>query len=486
MKRIILIVLSFLLMLVGFGCERNKSVKTDYVATVEDRVSVDSQNMIRLHTPLQWNEAEVYPEPWNDRCEILSGELPAEENLTKDFTVEQTQTGFLIDGEAYSELPDYGEWKTLDGDGATQRFHRWTFDCAFLRYEGKSKDYKVYVPEANDNTGVLVLVGDSDQWLLAKNDSALHEKQNMYTEQFETCQIGGKYYTETSVFPHIIQEIMNDDAVPSMLPSDTLYNNMPFTFEWMSVPGLALTVHILAFPNGENYAYNQKINAFVKLSDSIDFDITLNYRKSQNNARSTMMNGKVLAAQIPEYDSDGVYAKWSSRQYGYRGEYVFNWKAENNRITVKQLTEIEYEIEGKLYNRVPIAEADSAGWKIDLGLFRRYGISRNDTNLDLLTNTESEIPDCVILFSEKEKVFLMESDLSLPTGTALQAGQLGLCWINNGIILPAIDAASLIPLLKDRQSQSDIPVRFESIEYPGLSYCGWITEEEYGHIVNQL
>jgi hypothetical protein len=230
-------------------------------------------------------------------------------------------------------------------------------------------------------------------------------------------------------------------------------------------PGLYFSVHYYQYGDEDQFIFNSMINDLVKVSQPICFE---------------EKNEKILIAETSAYEVGKVFAKWSSRQPECNGRYVQNWRTSNKCIPVKKSDEEKYEIDGELYRTILLGETDRMGWKVNLAFFEELGRVEGEEQIVLLTNIERN--DLMILYSNDTRELLVGKGVDLEKMQTQQIDQFGLCWINNGIILPASDAAALIVLLKDRQSQSDIPVRFESTEYPGLYYSGWISEEEYGHI----
>ena len=450
---------------------------------------IDTDRAVRLAIPDRFEEAAAYDEPWRRLYRRCEGVFPTDGTDAAVRIEPSKKDGYLIDGAQYLPLPESGEaGMMLDGDEYAKRAFKWTVDCAFLAYVGTDGAYRVYALASDPDREVLVLKSDAEELLLARADSPLRDPALYRTEDFGACTIDGMYYTYTSVFPNLIGEITAPKKPHASMPSETVFCNfVPFTFESARLSGLSLTVNVIAYPNGERYVYNQSTKWFTAVTDPMDFNLFLLIREPAYRTESLPMDGGVLAARVPRYDTHLSYPRWSGRQPGFIGEYIFNWEA-NAKIVVTREGDM-YRIGGSIFAPVPVASEEQAGWKVDLRFFIRFADDEADRNTALLTAYPDDklrlLRETVLISTEDETASGYENILLARPGSDLlsdsvpDAADCGLCWVNNGIVLPAADAAALLPMLTDRTDETDVPVRFESTRYAGLYYGGWLPRERY-------
>ncbi len=461
------------------------------VQTVMDTINTD--RTVRLAIPDRYEETAAYDEPWNRQYRRCEGVFPTDGADAGEIRVEPREKGYLIDDVQYLPLPESGEaGMMLDGDDQSRRAFKWTADCAFLEYVGTDGAYRAYALASDPGREILVLKSDAEELLLAKAESPLHDLTLYRTEDFGACSIDGMYYTYTAVFPNLIGEITAPKKPHASMPSQTTFGFfVPFTFESARLSGLSLTVNVIAYPNGERYVFNQSTQWFTAVTDPMDFELSYLKREPEYQTGSLLMDGRVLAARVPRYDTDLSYTRWSRKQPAYIGEFISDWR--NNTVIPVTREGDSYRIGDSVFIPVPVATEEQTGWKVDLRFFTRFADDETDRNTALLTVYPDDklrlLRETVIISTEDETAFeedqkynnilLAKQGSDLLTGDVPDAADFGLCWVNNGILLPVTDAAALLTILQDRKDDTDVPVRFESMRYAGLYYGGWIPRERY-------
>lgn len=425
---------------------------------------------IRMNIPAQSTECTSYLSPWSNMVPRFAGDFPEADSNNQQYQIERiTVEGrvcYLIDTNEYYELPDMGIDSALDGGDETKRFQSWSIDCAFLEYAGTSENYSVYLPQDGDGE-VLVLRNQNESLLLARKDSILLDAGNYDSRLFSSYCFDGKYYAAASNYPQILDAIRSISADKADVPENAWLIPMTLKMESNMYPGLCFSVHYYQWGK-DQYVFNAVTNGLVKVDDSISFE----------------EDDRILVAETSAYELGEEFARWSIRQPECNGRYVQNWKVSDKFIPVKKDDADTYEIEGTLYQTIPLGEMDRMGWKVNLAFFKEIGRVEEEEQTVLLTNIERN--DMRILYANDSLVLLIETNCDLAIKRTPQISRFGVCWINNGIILPASDAAVLLTVLMDKESDTDIPIRFESTEYPGLYYCGWITEETYNRLETRV
>lgn len=432
-----------------------------------DRLVISKDHVIQFHIPHRYSDNAVYPSPWSKSVPRFTGEFPCEQNNGKYYEIERRnlngQINYIINGQAYIELLNNGMDTGLDGEEQRMVFQRWSMDCAFLEFAGDSAEYRVYIP-ASQVDEVVVLSNEYESLLLAQKDSVLLDQSQYRSDLFNVYCFDGEYYTLASRYPQIMEAICSKKAEKVSMPPNAWYQEMSLTMESSICPGLSFSVHYYRYGK-EQYVYNAGLGSLVKVDGPLP-----SFESQDEN---------ILIAQTSGYQIGKHYAKWNNSQPIFIERYVQNWRAGDNHIKIRETSEDHYEINSVIYQRFPLAESNQKGWKADLAFFQEFGKSEDDKNCKLLTGINIESDDVIILYSEDAKELIVKQNCNLATGHAAQIECFGLCWINNGIILPAADAKMLLGILRNKQNETDVTVRFESTEYPGMYYCGWVSMEQY-------
>lgn len=439
----------------------------------QDGINVKKDNLIQLNIPTYHLDNESYFSARSQYVPRFSGDLPYTLNNSRQFHIERKliegKTIYSIDEQNYFELLDAGMASGLDGAEQSTIFQRWSMDGAFLKHVGTSKEYDVFMIEDADDEDIIVLSNENETLLLAKQTSILYNTIDYHTDLFRTLCFDGKYYANASNFLQIIDAIYSKTEKEARVPKNAILLPMTLTMECQSYYGLSFSVHYYVCGD-EQYVYNMYKNSLVKIEPPIPFEDTGDPR--------------ILTSITPTYDIGKHYAKWNNTQPSVVGRYVNNWRAEDNCIEIQQRQANQYYMDNECYQRIFLAESNQKGWKTDLAFYQVIGKAGFDEALFVLANTETD--SLMFLYSDAMKALIVKQTSESASDNVVPLDSFGICWINNGIIMPANDTAEIFQVLRDKQYETDIPVRYESKVYPGLYFSGWISIEQYNNIISQI